>query len=391
MTGLVRLGSAIALVVGVAAGAQPRPGDFAVAFDVNGTSAVGTLDRSGALTTLVTGGFVGEVQRVRVAPGNRSLLVLSSDNAAGALYRVTAGGTIATLFTMQSGFWTDFTVDQDGSVIALGLFRCFRLQGSTQTPLPLLGEALFRDPESIDLYFVQSGFSLVLTRYSRATGALATLGVPQAFPGRTTLEYDVLTGGLLFAGRGLWRIDRSSRMTTLWTPRDIVGLRADPTGDGFFVADRNAVYRMEPGGRFVAAWGNVTKLLDFDVWGARGVTATGPSTPSSPQTVSIDLPDSPNAAYVAALSFGGRRPGIPLGARTLRITPDSLFFATLGGGLPALTSGFVGRLDALGHAQAAFRIRADVPQGVVYTLGVAALNPAKPDGLDFAVTSIGVF
>lgn len=388
---LVRLGSMIALVFAATAAAQPRPGDFAVAFDVSGTSAIGSLDRAGSLTTLVVGGFVGDVQRVRIAPDNRSVLVLSSDNAAGALYRVTAGGTIATLFTMQSGFWTDFLVDQDGSVVVTGIYRSFRFLGPMQTPLPLNGYAIYREAESTDLLTVWGGFSLITYRYDRATNTVRSTGVPGAFPGRTTLEYDVTSGGFLFGGYGLWRIDRANQMTTLYTLRPVVGLRADPASDDMFVADANTVFRMEPGGRYVAAWGNLTKLLDFDVWGARGISATGVSTPGSSQAVSVSLPDSPHAPYAVALSFGGRRPGIAVGSRILRITPDPLFFATLGGAWPGMTSGFAGQLDAIGQAQAGFAIHTGVPRGTVYTLGVAAVNPAKPDGLDFAVTSVGVF
>ncbi len=388
-----RIGAALALTASCLA-AQPRSGDFAVAFDVNGTSAIGTLDRAGTLTTLVVGGFVGDVQRVRIAPDNRSLLVLTSDSSSGALCRVSPTGAITTLYLVPPGPWSDFLVDQDGSVIVTGIFYSLRLQGPTFSQLPFSGPAILRDPESTDIYVAPSLRWLDLLRFDRETNRST-----RAFSGslglftaqRLTIEYDATTGGVLLAGPGLWRVDAASQLTTMWTQRPIVGLRADPATDDFFVADGNTVFRMEPSGRYVAAWGNVTKLLDFDVWGAGGVVATGVSTPGSSQRVSVNLPDSPGAAYALALSFAGRRPGIALGSRVLRITPDPLFFATLGRVWPGITSRFTGQLDALGRAEAAFTIHDGVPRGSVYTLGVAAINSAKPDGLDVAVTSVGVF
>ena len=65
---------------------------------------------------------------------------------------------------------------------------------------------------------------------------------------------------------------------------------------------------------------------------------------------------------------------------------DTLFFATVGGQLPGLTSGFTGVLTPSGRAKAAFLIPGFVPRGTRFTVAAVALNPTQAFGLDLGGT-----
>jgi hypothetical protein len=62
-----------------------------------------------------------------------------------------------------------------------------------------------------------------------------------------------------------------------------------------------------------------------------------------------------------------------------------LFLATLGG-LPGITTGFAGALDAAGRAAATVLIPPGLPPDLRFFVSGVAVNPAAPSGLDVGNT-----
>jgi hypothetical protein len=89
---------------------------------------------------------------------------------------------------------------------------------------------------------------------------------------------------------------------------------------------------------------------------------------------------------VAALSTG-LRPGFALGdgtGRTVHLDVTSPLFPISIGGLPGVTTGFTGVLDASGQATGSILIPAGFPAGVRLFVSAVALHPGLPSGLDTA-------
>jgi hypothetical protein len=84
---------------------------------------------------------------------------------------------------------------------------------------------------------------------------------------------------------------------------------------------------------------------------------------------------------VAALSLG-LRPGIGLSdGRTVHLAVDPLLLLSLGG-LPGITTGFAGVLDAAGRAAGTITLPPGFPPGVRIFVSAVAVNPALSLGLD---------
>jgi len=76
------------------------------------------------------------------------------------------------------------------------------------------------------------------------------------------------------------------------------------------------------------------------------------------------------------------RPGIALGdGRVLNLAVDPLFVLSLGG-IPGLTTGFSGALDATGAAAGTIALPPGFPPGVRVHVSAVAVNQALPAGLD---------
>lgn len=124
----------------------------------------------------------------------------------------------------------------------------------------------------------------------------------------------------------------------------------------------------------------------LDVFGDQNVSVR--STSKRGATVTVDLRfkrAGAGRAYCAALSFG-IRPGFALPGGYVHLQPDPLFVASVCGGLPAVTNGFVGTLGPQGAATASFAIPMAVPVGTTVYVQATAVDPGRPSGLEVGNT-----
>ena len=96
------------------------------------------------------------------------------------------------------------------------------------------------------------------------------------------------------------------------------------------------------------------------------------------------------AVGLIAVSLAGLRPGISVGAETINIRPDALFWLSACRNLNGLTRGFNGTLDATGAGSASIFLPPAIPAGLPITIAAVAVNPGKPGGLDLT-RSVTVF
>lgn len=388
--------------------AQPKPGDYVITGDrcSSGCSPqpyLASVDpTTGRLTTIVdwTGSGIGRAYDVTTDVDDESLVTINEVSGTtvppyvpAGLLRTTPAGVTVTISTV--GYMPrTVDLDQDGYLVGLGYnSRYSSLVHVTAAGAKLLTmstaglQYAYVDPDTGD-YFVNWGNRI--NAHDRQT-----LHQTDWFPtGGHASDFSARTG--LFAvaaGYEYWLVDRARNRIDR---RQITNAGESL---GKVAVDRltgNLLFeRVNPSGGFVDlleyAPGmtaiRTTRVNDgiygLDYYGNRGVTGTGSARAGTSYTLQISLPAAgAGRAYVAALSLGGHRPGIPLAdGRTIDLVADALFFLTATrGDIPGMTAGLRGVLGPRGRAQATLLIPAALPPIRVWATAVA-LDPAAPSGL----------
>jgi hypothetical protein len=133
-------------------------------------------------------------------------------------------------------------------------------------------------------------------------------------------------------------------------------------------------------GKTAIAWnanGGLITRFTIDV-----VVIRGSGTPRPGGTIAFDLhaPADPNLLYQVGSSLGTGP--IPIGSRVLRLTPDGLLVASVGGTLPFIFQNYSGRLDASGKAKAALHLVNDARLvGIRIHTAFLTLDPKAPFGI----------
>jgi len=112
------------------------------------------------------------------------------------------------------------------------------------------------------------------------------------------------------------------------------------------------------------------------------IVIRGSGLPRPGGTITFDLhsPADPNLVYQMGSSLGTGP--IPIGNRVLKLTPDPLLVASVGGTLPFIFQNYGGRLDASGKAQAALHLPNDARLiGVRLHTAFLTLDPNAPLGV----------
>jgi hypothetical protein len=121
-----------------------------------------------------------------------------------------------------------------------------------------------------------------------------------------------------------------------------------------------------------------------ELYGSRKVSGLGNFAAGSVYTVNFSFPASSGFSYVAAMSLGLRPAVITLpDGRSVNLAFDPLLVLSVGG-IPGITTGFSGVLDANGRATGTITLPAGFPRGVRLFIGAVAVNPSFPSGLDTA-------
>jgi hypothetical protein len=229
-----------------------------------------------------------------------------------------------------------------------------------------------------------------LLRADRSTGALATIatGLGQV----TSIDFEPRSGDFVLgrlAPVSVLRVRRDGSTQALGgIPTDPMALKVDDeTGNllvGGWDVSTARITSLSPAGGVLTShvlappfW-----IGGVEVYGSRKVFGSGSLTAGSAYAIDFAFPASPGAPYVAALSLA-LRPGIALrdGVRVVNLAPDPLFFRSLGG-IPGITTGFSGTLDATGRARGTITLPPRFPTGIRLFVTAVAANPALPGGLD---------
>lgn len=388
---LLTLLVAVAMVAAAgSSSAQPKQGD--VIFSLySSTPAVtdGLYYKtwpSGSIRTLTSGITLATAK----VPHSNSY-VYSSGGSSGNIYRYDKSGVQYTMTTVTTNV-TGIGVDQDGSHMITNSTdsKLYRLSGSSCTVWATLTtlygslNALCRDGNTGDwIVGTFGGSSSRLLRVSRTTKSVsAWTTLPTGVYG---VDWIPQTGEFVVAMSGRLSFVRSNGTirSTYTTTRLFNCVTVDQkTGRIFAGTNDGYVYEFTYTGSVVRASlvRSGKNISGIDIWDDQNLSiALYGSGSSSYARAFLRFNESPSRSYYVALSTAAY-PGINLGASGwVNLQPNSLFFVTLGGGLPYFTSTFSGVLSTSGSAYA----RWVMPYGVtrVYVTAVA-VNPAKPGGID---------
>ena len=383
----------VAVAIVAAAGsssAQPKQGDL-VMCELGFTAGGGLFYKTWPSGAVGTFGPKLTMATVKVKHGNS--YVLASGGSSGNIYRFDKNGvqfTLTTLTTRCDAIGVD--QEYDAHILAdYGGNQLWRLSGSSATMWATLPttygpcNALCRDGNTGDwIVGTFNGTSSRLLRVSRTTKSVS------AWTTLTTGIYGVdwipQTGEFVVAMSGRVSFVRSNgsiRSTTSVASAVFNSVTVDhKTGRVFAGTNNGYVYEWTHTGSYVrrVLVRSGANISGIDIWDDQNLSialyGSGSSTYARAQ---LKFADSPSRSYYVALSTAPY-PGINLGASGwVNLKPDSLFFVTVGGGLPYFTSGFSGILGSTGTAYARW--------GMPYTpvrvyVTAVAVNPAKPGGID---------
>jgi len=406
--------SLLALIPGLAS-AQLLPGDWVVteartepqpAFVWGGI--VSIRPSTGASQTFIPSppsGFTDLFPQVLMAADNRDLLAVHVNFSGEEIERMTPSGTRTTLVSLP-GFSTldGLDWDQDGNPVCL--FRSNfpligRVAGGAITTLVarpvwnLASNELVVDPDTgdwwITTYELAFPFGGFLLRVGRRSGAITTIASHPA--GLFSLAAEPHTGTFLAVSEpdgNVLRFTRTGAVTTVTATLGASSIAVDRETGNLLVGRFNSVSLATPSGTVITTHAMGPTVLrrarHVAVYGSLEISGSGPATGGSLYRLSLAFPGSPGRNYVLALSTG-LRPGIPFpDGRTLHLDVTSpLFLATLGG-LPGITTGFAGALDAAGRAAATVLIPGGLPPDLRFFVSGVAVNPGAPSGLDVGNT-----
>lgn len=125
----------------------------------------------------------------------------------------------------------------------------------------------------------------------------------------------------------------------------------------------------------------ITNIDDVAI-GEYGATcsAGGSAANGNTLTYSLDAPSAASRQYFVGTSLGTGP--IPIGARAIDLSLDSLLLASTGGALPSIFSSYAGTMSASGTATASLNIPAlPALMGVNVNTAFVALAPSAPNGV----------
>jgi len=375
---------------GLAAPAQPRPGDFIA----NGGSAIHVVDaQTGKVSTLLTvakslgGPFVTAIVP---APKNAGVYALVTrdiyqKDSKSALLSVSPAGVATTVLTLGDRQPTGLAVDVDGAILFAEVSGLILARGASLTTvarLPVTVAHIRIDADTGD-YLVSGLQSLSnghVCRLDRTTYRVTTIRSFTGMNPPSVIDHDQKTGHIWHAGTLVHR-DTGAPIRTVVS--GVTALCVEQDTSNILFATTGAIQRRAPDGTLLRTWTVPGSWLsDLCRLGDRTLTGEGSIRPGNPFTVHVRFPRSPSALYCAALSLSGLRPGVSAFHKTLHINPDPLFWATACRDVPGFTSGFAGRLDATGAGTLTIRLPSVVQQAFNITVAAVAINGALPAGID---------
>ncbi len=338
----------------------------------------------------------------------------SSINGDGVVFEMDRNGVITSVVylpgTMPNAVWPS----SDGDWLVETAGASHRLTPGGLVPIAQFGNsfgyARGRDEETGEwIMKARIGQTHAMYRVDPFTGAVSTFWSRPGYQvwesGSTEYPYDAATGGFLevenqTASPYLGIRTQGSAMTSLWSAGAITGsfdLVARARGG------RRAAYHVVA--RLVSTIPNLVltariaadgtelgrnTLPSFVVSSVSQVAVEGSRhlswhmvTPPNGRRMLISAPSRPGAAYTAAFSLTGVRPGIPIGSRTVPLVPDTLTALCLAGGIPGVIQNTVGVLDANGEANVTFDTNAFGPAlaGIRAWGGAVVFDPQSPNGV----------
>jgi hypothetical protein len=397
----------LALLLAAAAPAQilPSPGDWIIGDSSSESGGIFSVSpANGAVLTLAVARPTGFFNWVAMGANNADLAAVRA--LPGRFAFVPPAGGIAWGVSL-AGVANGFDLDQDGSwlTVTSAADAVWRVSadGTTATfllaaPPGLDGVCVDQDTGDAILAIFAPWPNGALLRLSRATGALTTIA---SGLGRVSAVDHCAQDGTFYLSRHdsgeVLNVSPGGSVTTVhvgWP----AGVRSasclkvvDETGEllvGGLVSSLPGRVALLSRTGLVLAFQDLPLYLHptgVELYGSRKVSGLGTFAAGRPYTVSFSFPRSAGRPYVAALSTG-LRPGLALpDGRTINLAPDALLARSLGG-LPGITTGFAGILDAGGRAAGTITPPAGFPAGVRLFVSAVALNPAFPGGLDTANT-----
>jgi hypothetical protein len=308
---------------------------------------------------------------------------------------------VRTTLAVSAGVLNSIDLDQDGSyVIAVRPGTTggapFALQRVTQaggvttivlTPTSPNWAAIDGDTGDYVIALFNTAPQGALLRVHRTTLAITTIA-----PGLGTMsgvDFEPRTGSFVctrFDQGQVLRVTRAGVVTTLLAMGGNNAIVVDDETGEFLAAGGGTVNRFSPAGLVIAtrSFPGVA-FTGVELYGSRKVSGSGDFRAGSTYRVRFSFPRSGGSTYAAAMSFS-LRPGIALGdgtGRMINLAIDPLLLLSLGG-LPGVTTGFAGVLDASGRAGGTITLPAGFPPGVRVHVSAVAVNAGLPSGLDTA-------
>jgi hypothetical protein len=412
----------MAALVSAQGDAPPAPGDWIIG-DIN--AAVGSggayaiTPATGAVNTVAVGRPAGFFNWVVMAGNNRDLAAAYS--TAGRFALVTPAGVITSGFVYPSS-QNGIDYDQNGTYLAStsGTSQIFRisndgLTGSVLFAVPATANNVCIDHDTGDyvaaVFSGTVGVNGLLLRANRTTLAITTIAAfpnPAALTGRLSSVDHCQQDGNFY----VTRFDAGEVLQV--TPGGVVttvhNAATAPGAIGFWGAN-GVKCDDETGNLLVAGLANnaalparvgvmtrtgtiVTQYIianpagfnptSAEIYGSRKVSGLGNFAAGSVYTVNFSFPASSGFSYVAAMSLGLRPAVITLpDGRSVNLAFDPLLILSLGG-IPGITTGFSGILDANGNATGTVTLPPGFPAGVRVYISAVAVNPSFPSGLDTA-------
>ena len=218
----------------------------------------------------------------------------------------------------------------------------------------------------------QSGQYEIYTIYTDGTGLTDVSQNPGGTDRRSWLSAD--------GDRVTWKSTRSSGSDIYMAYPDGTGLRQISPFGNVSPSTTNSSHCLNRDGTvaviaspFDYQGGNPERDYEIYVW-KDAFTRAGLATPGATITLTMEDQSRPGAVYLVRCAFS-RSPGIPIGGKTVPITPDALFW--LSGLAPTIFQNFQGTLNGQGLATAAVAIpNAPALVGIAFYSTFVTANPA---------------
>lgn len=406
IAGLVALGlsSSVLVASSVSAHAQLRTGDI-ITFGWIGSlqsnwRGLGFITTRGTVGTLSQG--IGN--RFEIGTDNRSVVALSWGGGNPALVSFDLASRSVTTVAPLPGWPQDFALDQDGSAITAINNVIYRVNGSSISTLAKVFSSNYfpikrvvRDEDTGEFILVPSpgGGPSGFYRMDPTSGRIRFVSMSGRSIDPFAAAFSQRFGDLVVGTGGGFLVyvspQTAKERLTLRPPFTQYDLTIDQATAHLLVIGNDRLIRYTAEGIAFQTFGPYFKTV-FETArfvSSRPLNGHGTGQRGTTYPMTIDLPEAPGAAYCLAASFAGFRPGFATNRWLINIAPDPLFFATACNAFPG-TTGFVGRLDATGHAKATMAIPPSIPVGTRYTVAAVILDSNRPGRLASA-GAISVF